>query len=87
MKIFFHPNTAKHGLTKEQILSAYSSGWQYARIRERDFLAEPPRYALIGFDKELREIELVFVELSDGILIIHANYLTTGFRKEWSKTK
>ncbi|RFT42913.1 toxin-antitoxin system toxin subunit [Bifidobacteriaceae bacterium N170] len=46
-------------------------------------MAEPPRWATIGFDGDGNEIELVFVTLeNNAILIIHANRLTKGFLQE-----
>ncbi|TBW20990.1 toxin-antitoxin system toxin subunit [Arcanobacterium bovis] len=39
---------------------------------------------MIGFDNVGRAIELVFIHTDTGILIFHANYLTTGFRKEYN---
>ncbi|PJM75958.1 toxin-antitoxin system toxin subunit [Bifidobacterium simiarum] len=56
------------------------------RYRDRD--TEPPRWATIGFDAEGRGIELVFVRLDDYTpLIIHANYLTKGFRDEVRRSR
>lgn len=77
-----HPNAFKHGLTAEQVEHAYNTGSATARVRTRDEHAEPTRWATIGVDQVGREIELVFVRLDDGVLIIHANKCTNGFRKE-----
>ncbi|KAA8826602.1 toxin-antitoxin system toxin subunit [Bifidobacterium myosotis] len=55
-------------------------------MRTRDHDADPPRWAVIGFDRERRPIELVYVKTADPEpLIIHANYLTKGFFTEWSR--
>lgn len=83
MQILIHPHAFKHGLTAEQILHAYRTPARGATRRWRDRDAEPPRWALIGFDTEARLVELVFTTtIDDEVLIFHANWLTEGFRKE-----
>lgn len=83
MRIIVHPHALIHEITEKQIESAYETAIGAAVIRERDLDSEPQRWALVGFDNELREIELVFVSLDvDCILVIHANYVTTGFKNE-----
>lgn len=85
MKITIHDHAFKHGLTAEQIISAYETGSDTGIIRSRDKDSEPPRIATIGFDCEGRMIEIVFVKTdAERVLIFHANYLTKGFRKEYS---
>ena len=85
--INIHPHALHtHGLTREQIITAFVTRIGPARIRERDHNAEPPRWAAIGFDQQRRAIELVYVKTADSKpLVIHANYLTKGFFKEWSQ--
>ena len=85
--ISIHPHAlVTHGLTREQITAAFVTRIGPARIRERDHNAEPPRWAAIGFDQQRRAIELVYVKTADSEpLVIHANYLTKGFFKEWSQ--
>lgn len=82
-----HPHAMKaHGITRQQIESAIISRIGVAKIRSRDAGAEPPRWAAVGFDAQLRPIELVYVQTSDAPpLVIHANYLTKGFYEEWRK--
>lgn len=83
MRLQLHENAFKHGLTPEQIERAYATGAATALVRTRDQHAEPTRWATIGIDQQGRPIELVFVNLLDGaVLIFHANYATKGFRKE-----
>lgn len=85
--IDIHPHAlTTHHLTREQIASAFTTRIGPGRIRERDHDIEPPRWAAIGFDQQRRIIELVYVKTADRApLIIHANYLTKGFFKEWSQ--
>ncbi|NMM93651.1 hypothetical protein [Bifidobacterium oedipodis] len=85
-RITIHPHAYKHGLTAEQIHSAYETGWRGAVIRWTDRDSDPPRKATIGFDAQLRCIELLYVELQDGrILVFHADYATKAFRKQIRK--
>ncbi|MBT1162592.1 MULTISPECIES: hypothetical protein [Bifidobacterium] len=85
--IDIHPHAlTAHGLTSAQIESAFVTRIGPARIRARDHDADPPRWAAVGFDQQRRAIELVYVKTADKApLIIHANYLTKGFFKEWSQ--
>lgn len=85
--IEIHPHALRaHHLAREQIESAFATRIGPARIRWRDHSADPPRWAVIGFDKQRRAIELVYVETADPQpLVIHANYLTKGFFREWSQ--
>ena len=88
MRIIIHPHARKHGLTENQILEAFETGSSGAVVRYRDRDSEPPRWATIGFDREGRRIELVFVKLDDGTpLIIHANNLTKGFLGEVRRSR
>lgn len=83
MRIVIHSHARKHGLTDEQILAAYETGADGRRIRRRDAGADPPRWAMIGFDRQARQIEIIAVSgVGESIIIIHANYLTKGFLKE-----
>ncbi|WP_288240878.1 hypothetical protein [uncultured Bifidobacterium sp.] len=84
--IEIHPHALRaHGLTRWQIETAFVTRIGPARIRDRDSDRDPARWAVIGFDPSMRPIELVYVETADPWpLVIHANYLTPGFYKEWS---
>ncbi|MFT4187061.1 MAG: hypothetical protein QM621_00605 [Aeromicrobium sp.] len=82
MRIGIHPHALKHGLTPEQIVRAVETGIDAAQIRNRDQNTDPQRWGVIGFDNTAREIQLVIIHTTDGVLVIHANYLTEGFRKE-----
>ena len=83
MAVLIHSHALKHGLEEKQILAAYASAVDTGVIRSRDKDSDPQRYATIGFDREGRFIELVFVKQAHNqVLIFHANYLTAGFRKE-----
>jgi len=83
MRIVVHGHARDHGLIDEQIVAAYETGYSAAVIRSRDANNEPERWAIIGFDAQAREIELVFVVLAgQTILIFHANYATTAFKNE-----
>ena len=82
MRIIIHGHAREHGLTDEQIVSAYETGHTGAVIREADTKKER-RWAMIGFDNQAREIELVFVWLpGETVLIFHANYATKAFKDE-----
>lgn len=85
--IAIHPHAIRaHHLTREQIETAFATRVGPARIRWRDHSADPPRWAVIGFDRQQRPIELVYMETADPQpLVIHANYLTKGFFREWSR--
>jgi len=83
MRIIIHGHARDHGLRDEQIVSAYTTGYSSAVIRNRDKNSEPVRWATIGFDAEGREIEFVFVAVAtQTVLIFHANYATTAFKNE-----
>ena len=83
MRIVIHPHAQEHGLSEEQIRSAYETGMGGAVIRSRDEDSEPQRWATIGFDAQARGIELVFVRLEgDAVLVFHANYATKQFMNE-----
>lgn len=86
-RIEIHPHALHaHHIDRSQIESAFITRIGPARIRSRDRDADPPRWAAIGFDQQQRLIELVYVKTADPEpLIIHANYLTKGFFKEWSR--
>ena len=88
MRIVIHKHAFKHGLTKEQIMAAYESGGNAAFVRQCDKDAEPSRWAVIGFDHQARQIELLVVKMLDGrVIIIHANYLTKGFLNEVRRSR
>lgn len=83
MRIEIHSHALVHGITADQIRTAFTHGAIEKRIRHRDRKADPPRWGVIGFDNQARALELVAVELFSGdVLIIHANYLTPGFSQE-----
>ena len=80
MRIVIHSHARIRGLGDKQILAAYETGSKGRRIRRRDAGADPPRWAMIGFDQQARQIELVAVQgVGDSVIVIHANYLTKGF--------
>lgn len=87
MPIIIDNHAYKHGLTEAQIIDAYEGGEVYKTIRKRDRGTEPQRYALVGFDRQGRAIEIVCVELQDSVLIFHANYLTKAFFAEMERRK
>lgn len=88
MRIVIHKHAFKHGLTEEQIMAAYESGGDAAFVRKRDEGADPPRWAVIGFDHQARQIELLVVKALDGCaVIIHANWLTKGFLNEVRRSR
>lgn len=83
MRIRIHSHAFDHGLTQEQIVSAYNSGAHASVVRDRDRHSEPTRRALVGFDNELRQIQILFVrDGADSVLIFHAQYATKRFLSE-----
>lgn len=88
MRIRIHPHALRHGLTEERIFWAFHMAAVEERIRERDRDTEPPRWGIIGIDKDGRAIEMVAVSLTGGeVLVIHANNLTPGFEKEMREAR
>jgi hypothetical protein len=88
MRIVIHPHARIHGIDDEQILTAYETGSGGRRMRRRDAGADPPRWALIGFDENARQIELAVVRgTGDSVIIIHADYLTRGFFNEIERSR
>lgn len=86
MRIRIYPHALEHGLTGRQIVAAYETGAHGAVVRSWDTHIELRRWALIGFDDQGRQIELVFIRLvGDEILVFHARYLTKGFLAEVRK--
>ena len=84
--IVVHPHALVHGLTAEQIVSAFETQTGSARIRRRDARREPARWAAVGFDSRTRAIEIVFTQdIHGNALVFHANYLTRGFLEEWRR--
>lgn len=83
-EVIIHPHAYKHGLTEDQIRYAYANGASGSVLYRGT--ATHRRMATIGFDNELREIELVFVGISPTrILVIHADYAHHAFRREIRK--
>jgi hypothetical protein len=88
VRIAIHPPAFEHGLTEDQILTAYETGAETARIRRRDRGVDPPRWGVIGFDNQARALQLVIAQLLGGdLLVIHANYLTAGFEQEMRQAR
>ena len=88
MRIVIHKHAFKHGLSREQIVAAFESGGDAAFVRKRDEGADPPRWAVIGFDHQARQVELLVVKALDGCaVIIHANWLTKGFLDEVRRSR
>ncbi|BDR53494.1 hypothetical protein KIM372_14010 [Bombiscardovia nodaiensis] len=88
MRIIIHAHAREHGLSDEQITCAYETGYTSAVTRKRDWHGEPPRWAMIGFDRQAREIKLAFVQLNgQTVLIFHANYATKGFKREMEEAR
>lgn len=81
--LVIHPHARKHGLTDEQICHAYATGRHKAIVRWTDRNSDPLRWATIGFDAQLRQIELLYAHLRNGqTLVFHANYATKTFRRQ-----
>lgn len=83
VRLRIDPHALTHGLSEHQIVAAYETGANGAVVRSRDAHTEPPRWAVIGFDDQARQIQLLFVRLTgEELLIFHAQYLTKAFRAE-----
>ena len=88
MKVVIHERAHKHHLSDEEIMYAFSTRFIATAGRKRDADHYPPRFAGIGVDNNGREIELVWVQLADGsILIFHANWATKQFKRELEEAK
>ena len=83
-----HPNALKH-LTKEEVLYAWDC---VVKTIRRDSKCEPPQYLSIGFLKDGRSVELIYVEYFNEDeqtmkwLIFHAmSPVKSKFQKEISE--
>ncbi len=83
VRIRIHPHAFDRGLTEEQIVSAYTTGADAVVVRRRDKDGELTRRAVIGFDNQMRAIQLLFVwDGADSVLIFHSQYLAKRFLAE-----
>lgn len=79
-----HRNAKKH-LSEEEVLQAWDSVVK-SIMRESD--DEPPRWLMVGWLPDGRDVELVAVELSTGWLVIHAKSpVEKKFRQEIERTE
>ena len=63
-----HPNTLKH-LSREEVLQAWGS---VTKSIMRQSPQEPPRWLMVGWLADGRDVELIAVEMASGWLVIHA---------------
>lgn len=63
-----HPNALKH-LSRGEVLQAWGS---VAKCIMRESPQEPPRWLLVGWLDDGRDVELIAVETVSGWLVIHA---------------
>ena len=69
MESEIHPNALKH-LRREEVLAAWKA---VTKSIQRQGKQEPPRWLLVGWLPDGRDVELIAVETISGWLIIHAN--------------
>ena len=72
-----HPSARKHQLTDDAIRHAWDNALGYFTI---DADTEPPKSLCIGPDPAGNLIELLYLELDDTELLIHAMPLRPAFR-------
>lgn len=65
-----HKNALKHGLSEQELLSAWYTVQEHIRRESDD---EPPRWLMIGWLPDGRDVETIAVCLTDGWMIIHAS--------------
>lgn len=63
-----HPNALKH-LSRAEVLQAWGS---VTKSIMRESLQEPPRWLMVGWLADGRDVELIAVETVSGWLVIHA---------------
>jgi len=73
-----HPNALKH-LNREEVIEAWGS---VTKCIMRESPEEPPRWLMVGWLPDGRDVELVAVETVSGWLVIHAN---TPVQKKFAK--
>ena len=68
MRVEILPSATKHGLIKEDILSALEHS-----IYDETLQADPNKTLSIGYDKKARLLEIIFHVISDEhIIVFHA---------------
>lgn len=79
-----HPNATKH-LSAKEVITAWHS---VVRSIKRESDDEPPRWLMVGWLPDGREVELIAVELLTGWLIIHAKSpVEKKFKAEIERTQ
>ena len=63
-----HPNALKH-LSRAEVLQAWGS---VTKSIMRESPQEPPRWLMVGWLADGRDVELIAVETVSGWLVIHA---------------
>lgn len=63
-----HPNALKH-LSRAEVLQAWGS---VTKSIMRESPQEPPRWLMVGWLADGRDVELIVVETVSGWLVIHA---------------
>jgi len=76
-EVRIHPTANKHGLSDEQIRHAWNNAIGHFTI-EAD--TEPPKSLCIGPDPAANLLEILYLELANTELIIHAMPLRPVFR-------
>ena len=72
-----HSSSNRHGLTDDDIRHAWNNALGYFSV---DAEAEPPKNLCIGPDPAGNLLEILYLELNDTELIIHAMPLRPVFR-------
>lgn len=79
-----HPNALKH-LSRAEVFQAWNS---VVRSIMRESAGEPPRWLMVGWLPDGREVELIAVETVAGWLVIHAKSpVQRKFREEIERTE
>ncbi|MDR1184036.1 MAG: hypothetical protein LBK67_04495 [Coriobacteriales bacterium] len=69
-QIFVHSHARKHGITKDQIIHAWTNAIEVARREGKDGSID---YVAIGFDQNGKAIEMTAARNAVGFLVYHAN--------------
>jgi hypothetical protein len=72
-----HPSAHKHGLTDDEIRHTWNNALGYFTV---DADTEPPKGLCIGPDPAGNLLEILYLELDDTELVIHAMALRPAFR-------
>lgn len=77
LRVEIHRSARRHQILDADIEHAYAHTVAWAELGD-----DPPRYLVAGADRAGNLLELVAMEVDDGVLIIHAMRLRRSTRAE-----